>query len=141
MEPADVGTRIRVVSNKYRHPYTVGQVYTVKVVDNDGTFRAADDHGNIGGWIRWSECMPASHSTWEMLAAELPEPLLRFLSSFEGIRQISLKEKVIDAVLAKVPDMHERIVAASRTPIGEAVIAANMPKRTKEATAEASQQG
>ena len=131
MQPASVGTRIRVVSNSSRHPYIVGQIYTVKYVDDDGTFRATDEHGNVGGWLRWTDCMPAGHSTWEMLAADLPEPLIRFLACFDGIRQITLKEKVLDAVLAKVPDLHERIVAAASTPMGEAAIAANMPNRQK----------
>ena len=55
----------------------------------------------------------------------------RFLACFDEISHIALKQTVIDAVLAKVPDLHERIVAVANTPIGEAAIAHNMPQRSK----------
>ena len=42
--------------------------------------------------------------TWSQIAADLPEPLVRFLACFDGIGQITVKEKVIDAVLARLPD-------------------------------------
>ena len=40
MKPAPVGTRIRVISNAFNDAYSVGGVYTVKYIDDDGTFRA-----------------------------------------------------------------------------------------------------
>jgi hypothetical protein len=131
MKPAPVGTRIRVISNTFNHAYAVGGVYTVKYIDDDGTFRAVDDLGHVGNWLRWIECALAGPSMWDKLAADLPEPLVRFLACFDEISHITLKQTVIDAVLAKVPDLHERIVAVANTPIGEAAIARNMPQRSK----------
>ena len=129
MQPASVGSRVRVVSNEYDHSYTVGRVYTVTTVDSDGTFRAADCTGRVGNWLRWSECTSMADSLWTKLAAELPDTLVRFLSCFDGINDLTLKETVIDAVLAKLPDLHERVVAAAGTAVGEDAIAANRPPK------------
>ena len=129
MKPVPAGTRIRVLRNQNNHTYTVGGVYTVTHVDDDGTFKAADENGRIGNWLRWSECEPASMSIWSKIATDMPDPLVRFLSCFDGIGEISLKEKVIDAVLAKLPDLHERIVMVASTPIGDTATAANRPQR------------
>jgi len=119
MKPLPRGARIRVVRNDTNHRYTIGDVYTVTYIDDDGTFRAADSKGRIGNWLRWSECEPIDAGLWSKIAADLPEPLVRFLSCFDGIEQISLKEKVVDAVLAKLPDLHDRIVALATAEGGE----------------------
>jgi len=129
MEPVPAGSRIRVLSNDFNRTYRIGGIYTVTHVDGDGTFKAADANGRVGNWLRWSECAPAGTSTWEKIAADLPEPLVRFLACFDGIGQITVKEKVIDAVLARLPDLHDRILAAAATPAGEAAIAANVPQK------------
>ncbi|MGI9176908.1 MAG: hypothetical protein ACR2IT_03520, partial [Pirellulales bacterium] len=76
MEPAPVGSRVRVLSNDHNHSYAIGSIYTVTHVDDDGTFKAADANGRVGNWLRWAECSPAGTTTWEKLAAELPEPLV-----------------------------------------------------------------
>lgn len=127
MKPAPVGTRVRVLSNRYHHSYEVGGIYTVVHDDRDGTFKAADDAGKVGNWLRWEECEPAGPSLWQQIAADLPEDLVAFLSCFDGIRSLSLREGVIDAVLAGIPDVHERAVAIARTPEGRALIASNRP--------------
>jgi hypothetical protein len=132
MKPAAPGTRIRVVRNHNNHTYTIGDVYTVSSIDDDGTFRAADDKGRIGNWLRWSECEPAGVSTWSKIAADLPEPLMRFLCCFDGIGEITLKEKVVDAVLAKLPDLHERIVTLASTPVGDAATSSNRPQKPQQ---------
>lgn len=132
MRPAPVGTRIRVISNRGNHSYEVGRVYQVVHDDHDGTLKAADERGSVGNWLRWEECEPAEPSTWARIAADLPEELLRFLCCFDGIAEISLKEQVIDAVLAKVPDLHERIVQVTSAPTGASIIAPNRPPREKE---------
>jgi hypothetical protein len=129
MKPVTTGTRIRVVRNQNNHTYTIGDVYTVSSIDDDGTFRAADGKGRIGNWLRWSECEPAGVSIWSKIAADLPEPLMRFLCCFDGIGEITLKEKVVDAVLAKLPDLHERIVTVAATPVGEAATSSNRPQK------------
>ena len=132
MKSVAPGTRIRVVRNHNNHTYTIGDVYTVSYIDDDGTFRAADDKGRNGNWLRWSECEPAGVSTWSKIAADLPEPLMRFLCCFDGIGEITLKEKVVDAVLAKLPDLHERIVTVAATPVGEAATTSNRPQKPKQ---------
>ena len=132
MKPTTPGTRIRVLRNHNNHTYTIGDVYTVSYIDDDGTFRAADDKGRIGNWLRWSECEPAGVSTWSRIAADLPEPLMRFLCCFDGIGEITLKEKVVDAVLAKLPDLHERIVTVAATPVGEAATTSNRPQKPQQ---------
>jgi len=135
MNPAPTGTRIRITSNRFNHSYTIGRVYTVAHVDDDGTFRAADDAGKLGNWLRWSECEPANPSTWARIAADLPEDLVKFLACFDGIGDISLKESVVDVVLTTVPDLHERLVALVGTPAGEPLVAANMPPRPQQSGA------
>lgn len=128
MQPAPVGTKIRVLANTNNHTYKLGGVYTVSHVDTDGTFRAADAHGGVGNWIRWDDCGPLGALAWSRIAADLPEPLLRFLSCFDGIGELVYSERVIDAVLAKLPDLHERIAAAAATPAGQAALAGNRPQ-------------
>lgn len=128
MQPVPVGSRIRVVGNEHNHSYSVGCVYTVVQVDSDGTFRAADDNGRAGNWLRWGECEPAGITTWSRIAADLPDPLVRFLACFEGISDICINEKIVDAVLSRLPDLHERIVAAAATPTGERATSMNHPR-------------
>ena len=131
MQPAPLGTRIRVVRNENNHTYRIGGIYTVCQVDDDGTFRASEPGGRTGNWLRWNECEPAGGGTWSQIAADLPEPLVRFLSCFDGIGEIVLKEPVVDAVLFELPDLHERILAVAATPAVEAVIAGNRPMPAK----------
>jgi len=128
MDPVPVGTQIRVVGNCNHHAYTVGDVYTVSHVDSDGTLKATDSSGAARDWLRWEDCEPAGPSLWERIAADLPEELVLFLSAFDGISLISLKPGVIDAILAKQPDLHERILALVRTPEGVEMVKSNMPR-------------
>lgn len=127
MQPASIGTRVRVLHNETNHSYTVGGVYTVSHLDDDGTFRATDGNGRTGNWIRWCDCEAAGAATWHQIAADMPEPLVRFLSCFDGINAICLRESVIDAVLARLPDLHERILAFAATPSGDVATLANRP--------------
>lgn len=131
MHPVPVGTRIRVLANQNNHTYRIGGIYAVSQVDCDGTFRAADAQGRIGNWIRWDDCEPLGSLAWSRIAADLPEPLLRFLCCFDGIGDVVFPERVIDAVLATLPDLHERIVAVAATPAGQAAIAGNRPQPLK----------
>ena len=129
MKPVTTGTRIRVVHNHNKHTYTIGNVYTVSSIDDDGTLKAADDKGRIGNWLRWSECEPAGVSIWSRIATDVPEPLVRFLAFFDGIGEIALKETVVAAVLAKLPDLHERIVTLAATSAGAAATGCNLPQK------------
>lgn len=128
MSPVPVGTAIRVVGNCNNHSYEVGEVYTVSYVDADGTLKASDSSGQSRDWLRWEDCEPAGPSLWDRVAADLPEELVLFLSAFDGISLISLKPEVIDAILAKQPDLHERILGLLRTPEGAELVKGNMPR-------------
>jgi hypothetical protein len=128
MNPVPVGTRIRVLRNYNCHSYSIGGVYTVIHHDpRDGTFRAADASGRAGNWLRWEECEPADGSLWPRIATDMPEDLVIFLSCFDGIRGLRLRERVIDGVLEGIPDLHEKVIALARTPAGRAMISANLP--------------
>ncbi|MFM8496037.1 MAG: hypothetical protein ACKOEM_11025 [Planctomycetia bacterium] len=127
MRPAPIGTRIRVVRNHNNHTYVIGKTYRVHLDDNDGTFRGVDESGKVGNWLRWNECELAGPSTWARIAADLPGELVQFLSCFDGIDDISLKESVIDAVLADLPDPHERATAFAGSDLGKSIVAPNVP--------------
>ena len=128
MTPAPVGTRVRVIGRSVPHHYTIGETYTVTIVDDDNTFKAAGADGETRDWISWDDCEPASPSLWDQLAADLPNDLVRFLSCFDGIQAITLKREVVDAILGRLPDLHERVAALAGTPEGEALIIANRPR-------------
>lgn len=129
MDPVPVGSRIRVVRRSANHSYAIGGDYTVSFVDTDGTFKAKDAGGNEGDWLRWRDCEPGGPSLWDRIAADLPEDLALFLSAFDGIAQLSLKPRVIDAILAQQPDLHERVLALLKSPEGMAMVANNAPQR------------
>jgi hypothetical protein len=128
MQPVPVGTRIRVVRNDFQHEYAIGSIYTITRVDDDGTFKAADPNGIVGNWLRWEECEHALPVIWDHLAATLPEDIVRFLSCFDGIRSLTLQTEVVDRILAKLPDLHERVASLAATPDGNALIANNLPR-------------
>jgi hypothetical protein len=118
MTPAKIGARVRVVANTCDHNYPVGSLCTVVLVDSDGTFKARTPDGKVGNWLRWRDCRPGSLSLWDLLKKELPPDIRLFLSSFDGIEDLELKEEVVDAILAGLPDLDERIVAFARTEEG-----------------------
>jgi hypothetical protein len=128
MKPAPTGTRIRVISRSVPHSYDIGKTYTVAVADDDDTFKATDDDGQTRDWIPWDDCEPASPSLWDLLAPDLPDDLVRFLSCFDGIQNIALKREIVDAILRKLPDLHERVAALAATPEGAASIVRNQPR-------------
>lgn len=131
-----IGQRIRVCSSHViGAPYDPGEVYVVSSVDpNDSTLKAKDTSGRERGWVRWCDCSIEGPPTlWSLIAAELPEDVMLFLACFDGIGAIDLKEQVMDAILAKVPDLPVRLVACARTEAGAAIIAGNMPPKTTRA--------
>lgn len=133
MKPATVGTRVRVLSNQCNHNYVIGRVYTVISVDStDNTFRAVDESGKRGNWLRWDEVGLAGPSTWARIAADLPDQLVKFLSCFQGISDITLKETVLDSVLAALPETHERITAVAGSELGRLVVADNSCPNSEE---------
>jgi hypothetical protein len=127
MDPVPVGTRVRVTKNLHSHSYTVGSIYTVVRVDDDGTFKAVDASGHVGNWLRWDECEPGTPSIWDRIAAELPPDIVRFLSCFDGMQSLSLKREVTDRILGSLPDLHDRITHLASTEAGEFATAGNRP--------------
>jgi hypothetical protein len=128
MEPAPVGTRIRVTHNFNDHNYSVGSIYRIVQDDDDGTFKAANAAGHVGNWLRWEECELAPPSLWDQLAPDLPDDIVRFLSCFDGIQSLALKREVADAILRKLPDLHERVAAMAGSSQGAAMLARNVPR-------------
>jgi|APCry1669189241_1035207.scaffolds.fasta_scaffold27202_2 hypothetical protein len=128
MEPAPVGTPIIVTSNKNSHSYRVGGRYVVSYVDpSDATFRAADENGKSLNWLRWEDARHAGVSDWSRIAASLPEELVAFLSAFDAIANIRLNTSVVDGVLERVPNLHERIVAVAMSSEGKSHLSSNHP--------------
>ncbi len=114
MNPVPVGTRIRVVGKSNDHSYDVGQVYTVALVDSDGTFRARDAAGKTGNWLRWTDCEPVTQIGWKYIQEVLPPEVIEFLEAFDGVDNLVLRDEVKDEILAKLPSLQDEILAASR---------------------------
>ena len=122
MTPAKVGARVRVIANNGDHNYPVGSICSVVLVDSDGTFKARMPDGQVGTWLRWRDCRPAMLSLWDLLKTDLPTDIRLFLAAFDGIEDIELKEEVVDAILAQLPDLDERIVGFARTEEGSQLL-------------------
>jgi hypothetical protein len=123
MKPMPVGSRVKVARNSGRHNYAIGSTITVTRIDpNDGTFMARTSGGPTGSWISWDDVVPNHKTLWEILKADLPRDMVLFLSAFEGIDSISLREDVIDEILGGLPDLNERLVAFARTEDGAAML-------------------
>ena len=114
MDPVPVGTQIRVVRNSNSHDYKLGQNYVVSMVDSDGTFKAKHPTtGEEGNWLKWGDCeMGGETIGWKFCQKVLPAESVSFLSCFEGIEQITLKNEIKDKVLLALPDLYERILEA-----------------------------
>lgn len=119
MNPVPVGTRVRVARKTSSHNYTVGKTFVVSFIDDsDGTLRLTDSQGQPGNWIKWDDCEPATESIWSILKRDLPQEIVLFLSAFEGVEWLTLREDVVDEILQGLPDLDERIVAFARTEEG-----------------------
>lgn len=127
MNPVPSGYRIRVVRNNNSHSYVLGRTYIVDRVDNDGTFKARDASGVVGDWLRWDECEPGTESVWSILKKDLPPDIVLFLSAFDGVESLELREDVIDQILTSLPDLNERIVAYARSEEGALVLGLKAP--------------
>jgi len=114
MKPTTVGSRVRVVGHSNEHNYEVGQVYTVALVDTDGTFKATDSAGKLGNWLRWTDCEPAGEIGWPFCRDVLPPEVIEFLEAFDGVEALSLKDAVKDEILKGLPNLQEEILTAAR---------------------------
>jgi len=106
-----VGDKIKVVGNSNDHNYTVGSLFTVTHVDaSDNTLQARDTTGFSGNWIRWRDCERAISVGWDFVKTVLPTEVVSFLSAFNGITSIELQTDIKDAILKKLPNLHELIM-------------------------------
>ena len=109
MNPAPVGTRIRIISNQNNHHYRIGGIYRVHRVDPDGTFMAVDGEGVAGDYLRWDDCRLAGLG-WEWLRDRLDPRSLDLLSAFTGVEHLSLREDVENRIILGMPNLADRIL-------------------------------
>lgn len=109
MKPAPIGTRIRVISKKESHDYRIGGIYRVHEIDDDGTFKAADEHGIRGNFIRWTDCEPAAIG-WDWLRGQLDARSLELLSAFDGVEHLTLRPEVETMLLEAIPRLEDAIL-------------------------------
>ena len=109
-----IGTRLRVRTNSGSHNYPIGSVVTVVHADSDGTFKCRHSDGTIGNWLRMRDCEPAGDALWTALQRDLPEDVVHFLSSFDGLEQLTVRDDVAADILMSLPDLLDRIVAEGR---------------------------
>lgn len=108
MNPAPIGTRIQVVS-KNNHSYKIGKIYRVHQVDGDGTFKAIDDMGIEGDYLRWRNC-EAVGIGWEWIRGQLDARSLDLLSAFDGLEHLRIRDDVETTVINAMPDLAETIL-------------------------------
>ena len=109
MNPLPVGTRIRVTGNSNSHSYRIGSIHRVHSIDDDGTFRAVDENGHVGKFIKWKDCEHAGIG-WEWLRTQLDARSLDLLSAFDGIGQLSLKPDIEIQLALSIPHLDEAIL-------------------------------
>lgn len=128
-----IGSRLRVRTNSGSHNYTIGSTVTVVHVDNDGTVRARRPDGSIGNWLAIRDAEPGEPSLWSALRADLPEDVVCFLSAFEGLEELTVRDDIAEKVLLELPDLLERIVAEGRR-MGSGIAEVQAAGEAKEAT-------
>lgn len=109
MNPAPIGTRIQVVSNNSHHHYRTGGIYRVHQVDGNGTFKAIDDLGIEGDYLRWEECRAVGIG-WEWIRGHLDARSLDLLSAFDGLENLRLHDTVETTVITSIPNLADTIL-------------------------------
>jgi len=133
MESAPIGSLVRVVSHSGNHNYEVGSVVTVEVVDGDGTFKGRKPNGELGNWLRFRDCVAAGPSLWDILARDMPADVRAFLSCFEGVERLEVREDIAERILLALPDLNERLVALAHAREARKSAAADAPAEAEEA--------
>lgn len=111
MKTYPVGTRVYVVSNTNDHNYTVGRAYVITEVDDDGTFKARDpDSGVVGNWLRWKDIDIVPPLGWDFCKGVLPPEVVTFLSAFQGIESIRIRDDIKTRILRKIPNLYDAIM-------------------------------
>lgn len=109
MNPSPVGIRIRVTGNSNSHDYRIGSIQRVHDVDDDGTFRAIDENGQIGKFLKWSDCEHAGIG-WDWLRTQLDPRSLDLLSAFDGVEHLSLNPEMETRLVLAIPNLEEAIL-------------------------------
>ena len=111
--PFKVSDRIRSTAMFENHGYRRGESYEiVKIDSNDSTLKARDENGQIGGWIRWSDCEISNSIGWEWLKGQLPTETLELLSAFDGLHALMLRPDIRIALIHQTPALKDRILDA-----------------------------
>ena len=109
MSPAPVGTRIRIIANHNHHHYRNGGIYRVHQDDGDGTFKAIDEAGVTGDYLRWEDCQRAGLG-WEWIRGQLDARSLDLLGAFEGLENLTLRQNVETRLILGIPNLADRIL-------------------------------
>ena len=111
METAPQGALLRVVANSGNHNYEIGSVVTVETIDSDGTFKGRKPSGELGNWLRFRDCVAAGPTLWSLLSRDMPGDVRAFLSCFEGVERLEVREDIAETILLSLPDLNERLIA------------------------------
>lgn len=114
MKPTPVGSRVRITGNSNSHDYIIGSICRVHEDDHDGTFRAMDENGQVGKYLRWTDCEPVGIG-WEWLRDQLDARSLDLLSAFEGVEQLTLKIEIENQLVSSIPHLDEAILGVLPT--------------------------
>ncbi len=109
MSPAPVGTRIRIIANHNHHHYRIGGIYRVHQDDGDGTFKAIDEAGVTGDYLRWEDCERAGLG-WEWIRGQLDARSLDLLGAFEGLENLTLRQNIETRLILGIPNLADRIL-------------------------------
>jgi hypothetical protein len=109
MNPAPIGARIQIISNHSCHHYRIGGIYRVHQIDSDGTFKAIDDQGVEGDYIRWDESCPVGIG-WDWLRDHLDSRSLDLLSAFNGLTNLRLRDGVETKIITSIPNLADAIL-------------------------------
>jgi len=109
MTPVSIGTRIQVLANSNSHHYRIGSIHRVLQVDSDGSFRAIDDQGIEGDYLKWRDCQAVGLG-WDWIRGHLDAHSLELLSAFDGLQNLRLRESVESKVITSSPTLAETIL-------------------------------
>ena len=112
MDNVRVGQRVKVVAEG-GHAYRVGSEYKVAQVDDaDQTARLIDSRGRARDWIGWQLLAPSASIGWDFIKCHINAETVDFLSAFDGVENLALREEISQRVLLKVPALHDAILVA-----------------------------
>lgn len=125
-----IGAKVWVTGNCNDHAYVVGKPYVVVEIDDDGTFRGRDpETGVTGNWLRWQDVDIRPPIGWAYCQQVLPPEVIHFLSAFDGIESIVLRDDVKHRLLSRMPGLFQAIVAAQTEVTEERPEAGELPSR------------